>query len=161
MPPFKSVSAIVAINFVLSISSARITGYLFLWRCRTIPGWSPYLVQDHNRFMSALLRIADSSRTSRYVPKVPILLQKSKIERLRKSRESRFLETLAAAILSGANTKVGGRLVGNDVVPQVAAREAHQRSLKFSCFTRKILLQQYPPIPVTHELTSVFVKSYQ
>ena len=40
---------------------------------------------------------------------MPILLQKSKIERLRKSRESRFLETLAAAILSGANTKVGGR----------------------------------------------------
>jgi hypothetical protein len=36
-------------------------------------------------------------------------------------------------------------LVGNDVVPQVAAREAHQRSLKFSCFTRKILLQQYLP----------------
>jgi hypothetical protein len=37
-------------------------------------------------------------------------------------------------------------LVGNDVVPQVAAREAHQRSLKFSCFTRKILLQQYRSI---------------
>jgi hypothetical protein len=29
------------------------------------------------------------------------------------------------------------------VVPQVAAREAHQRSLELSCFTRKILLQQY------------------
>jgi DDE family transposase len=40
---------------------------------------------------------------------VPILLQKSKIERHRKSRESRFLENLAAAMLSGANTKVGGR----------------------------------------------------
>jgi hypothetical protein len=30
------------------------------------------------------------------------------------------------------------------VVPQVlAAREAHQRSLKLLCFTQKILLQQY------------------
>jgi hypothetical protein len=32
------------------------------------------------------------------------------------------------------------------VAPQVVAREAHQRSLKLSCFTRKILLQQYLPI---------------
>jgi hypothetical protein len=29
------------------------------------------------------------------------------------------------------------------VVPHVAAREAHQRSLEFSYFTRKRLLQQY------------------
>ncbi len=39
----------------------------------------------------------------------PILLQKSKIERPGDSRESRFLDAPAAARLSGANTKVGGR----------------------------------------------------
>jgi hypothetical protein len=38
-----------------------------------------------------------------------ILLQKSKIERPGKSRESRFLDAPTAARLSGANTKVGGR----------------------------------------------------
>ena len=38
-----------------------------------------------------------------------ILLQKSKIEEARKSREDRFLDAPAAARLSGANTKVGGR----------------------------------------------------
>jgi hypothetical protein len=39
----------------------------------------------------------------------PILLQKSKIERPRKSRESGFLDAAAAARFSGANTKAGGR----------------------------------------------------
>src|SRR5580692_7164928 len=37
-----------------------------------------------------------------------ILLQKSKIERRRKSRQGGFLDAPAAARLSGANTKVGG-----------------------------------------------------
>ena len=36
------------------------------------------------------------------------LLQKSKIEEARKSRENRFLDAPAAARLSGANTQVGG-----------------------------------------------------
>jgi hypothetical protein len=35
--------------------------------------------------------------------------------------------------------------VGNDVVPHVAARETHQRSLEFSFFIRKRLLQHYLP----------------
>jgi len=39
----------------------------------------------------------------------PILLQKSKIEEARKSRENPFLYAAAAARLSGVNTKVGGR----------------------------------------------------
>jgi hypothetical protein len=39
------------------------------------------------------------------------------------------------------STRVGGHLAQNDVVRHLSAREAHQRSLKFSCFTRKILLQ--------------------
>jgi len=38
-----------------------------------------------------------------------ILLQKSKIKRLRKSRESRFLDVSATAKLSRADTKAGGR----------------------------------------------------
>ena len=37
-----------------------------------------------------------------------MLSKKSKIERHRKSRESRFLDTAAAARYSGANTKAGG-----------------------------------------------------
>src|SRR5882757_5452192 len=59
--------------------------------------------------MSALIRITDPSRTSRKVRKVPILLQKSKIVGPGESRKSRFLDAPAAARLSGANTKVGGR----------------------------------------------------
>jgi hypothetical protein len=38
-----------------------------------------------------------------------MLSKKSKIERHRKSRESRLLDTAAAARYSGANTKAGGR----------------------------------------------------
>jgi hypothetical protein len=59
--------------------------------------------------MSALLRMADSKQTSRHVRFVPILLQKSKIERPRKSRESRFLDAATAAKPSMADTKTGGR----------------------------------------------------
>jgi hypothetical protein len=70
-------------------------------------------------------------------------LKKSKFERLGKSRESRVLDLSTAARLCIADTK--GRGVGNDMVPHVAAREAHQRSLKFSCFTRKRLFQHYLP----------------
>src|SRR6266852_7187076 len=58
---------------------------------------------------SALAPKADSRRTSPEVRFVPILLQKSKIERPGESRESRFLDAPAVARLSGANTKVGGR----------------------------------------------------
>jgi hypothetical protein len=39
---------------------------------------------------------------------VPILLQKSKIERCRKSRESGFLDASAAAIPRSASAKVRG-----------------------------------------------------
>jgi len=42
-----------------------------------------------------------------------------------------------------ADTKVVVVFAGNDMVPHVATREAHQRSLKFSCFTRKGLFQHY------------------
>src|ERR1700730_17590910 len=99
---------------------------------------------------------ADIAKHGRQVRKVPILLQKSKIERLRKSRESRFLETLAAAILSGPIRRSVVVLVGSDVVPHVSAREAHQRSLKFSCFARKRLLQQYQGQSGKHMLALSF-----
>jgi hypothetical protein len=73
-----------------------------------------------------------------------ILLQKSKIEEARKSRENRFLDAPAVARLSGVNTKVGGRFgMKRCGPPHVATRETHQRSLKFWYFTRKRLLQQY------------------
>src|ERR1700680_3900982 len=51
----------------------------------------------------------DSSQTSCHVRKVPILLQKSKIERPQKSRESRFLGTSSAAKRRSSNTMAGGR----------------------------------------------------
>jgi hypothetical protein len=59
--------------------------------------------------LSALRLKADMTLRTRYVRFVPILLQKSKIERPGESRESRFLGAPAVARLSGANTKVGGR----------------------------------------------------
>jgi hypothetical protein len=36
--------------------------------------------------------------------------------------------------------------VRNNEVPHIATYETHQRSLKFSFFTRKRLLQQYLPV---------------
>jgi hypothetical protein len=56
-----------------------------------------------------------------------ILLKKSKIERLRKSREGQFLSVSAAASLCRAGTKVSARIVRIDVVPHVAARGTPQR----------------------------------
>jgi hypothetical protein len=52
----------------------------------------------------------------------PILLQKSKIERPQKSRESRFLDAPAAARLSEANTKVGGRFGMKRYGPLISRR---------------------------------------
>jgi hypothetical protein len=59
--------------------------------------------------MSALPVKADIQRGSRNVRFVPILLQKSKIERHQKSRESRFLDASTAATLCSADAKVRGR----------------------------------------------------
>jgi hypothetical protein len=64
---------------------------------------------------------------------MPILLQKSKIEGLQKSRQSRCLDVSIAARCDGAVTKVPG----NDVVPHVARRGKHHRLLKFSFITQK------------------------
>ena len=52
---------------------------------------------------------ADMRREVRQVRFVPILLQKSKIRRRQKSRESRFRDIAVAARLRGADTKVRGR----------------------------------------------------
>jgi len=59
--------------------------------------------------MSAFLPLATTERTSLEVRKVPIVLQKSKIGRHPKSRESRILGDSAAAMLCGADTKLRGR----------------------------------------------------
>jgi len=58
---------------------------------------------------SAVHPTTDIAKILRHVRFVPILLQKSKIEEARKSRENPFLDAAAAARLSGVNTKVGGR----------------------------------------------------
>jgi hypothetical protein len=62
-----------------------------------------------DRSMSAVTQRADVPYNERHVRYVPILLQKSKIERPRKSRESRFLNASIAATLCSEDTKVGGR----------------------------------------------------
>jgi hypothetical protein len=46
------------------------------------------------------------------------------------SRKS-ILEAAIAAKLSTADTRTGGILLRNDVLPHVAPRETHQRSFKF------------------------------
>src|SRR5260370_32916228 len=60
---------------------------------------------------------ADSSRTSHHVRLVPILLQKSKIERCRKSRESGFLDTSTAGIPRSADAKVRGHFCAKQLGP--------------------------------------------
>src|SRR5947207_1151831 len=70
-----------------------------------------------------------------------MLLQKSKIERRQKSRESQCVDVSIAAGCDGAITKVPGRFLRNDMVLHVAKRGKHQRLLKFSFITAKRLLQ--------------------
>jgi hypothetical protein len=54
---------------------------------------------------------ADIARQIGHVRKVPILLQKSKIEQPKKSRESRSRGFFAAASLVGATTEVRDRFL--------------------------------------------------
>jgi hypothetical protein len=61
-----------------------------------------------------------------------ILLQKSKIERRRKTREGRFLDAAAAARLAEANTKVGGRFDVKRCGP--SSRRARSASAVFKTF---------------------------
>jgi hypothetical protein len=56
------------------------------------------------------IREADVVRPPSHVRKVPILLQKSKIERHQKSRESGVLDNSIAATLCNAAAKVRGRV---------------------------------------------------
>jgi hypothetical protein len=69
---------------------------------------------------------------SRPVRKVPILLQKSKIERRQKSRESRFLGISIAARLLGADTKVRGRLCVKRYGPSLRKARDASAALKIS-----------------------------
>jgi hypothetical protein len=66
---------------------------------------------------SALPPGADIAASACDVRKVPILLQNSKIEPLRKSRESGVLDALTAAKLCSAATKVRGRFCANRCGP--------------------------------------------
>jgi hypothetical protein len=59
--------------------------------------------------MPAFHSEADVARQISYVRKVPILLQKAKIEPRQKSRERRFLSVSIAEGLFGIDTKVRGR----------------------------------------------------
>jgi hypothetical protein len=58
---------------------------------------------------SVLPQRADIVSRAAYVRFVPIVLQKSKIGRRQKSRESQILGDSAAVILCGADTKLRGR----------------------------------------------------
>jgi hypothetical protein len=56
----------------------------------------------------------------------PILLKKSKIERLRKSREGQFLTVSAAASLCKAGTKVSDRFLYESMWSLTLPRGTHQ-----------------------------------
>jgi hypothetical protein len=97
--------------------------------------WSPLNRQTASNVAAFLgLFLADivAKVENRMTPKIP--------------RKPIFRDSCRGNALE-ANTKVGGRLgMKRCGAPQVAAREAHQRSLKLSCFTRKRLLQQSAPL---------------
>jgi hypothetical protein len=86
------------------------------------------------RWMSAVGRITDSNETSRHVRKVPILLQKSKIERRRKSRESLIFDVSAAAKLRSADAKVRSRFCVKRCCP--TRRHARNASAVLKNFVR-------------------------
>jgi hypothetical protein len=56
------------------------------------------------------------------------LLQKSKIERCRKSRESGFLDAATAAIPRSADAKVRGHFCANNEVPHIASRRRDRQA---------------------------------
>jgi hypothetical protein len=87
----------------------------------------------------------DIDRRVGHVRSVPILLQKSKIERCRKSRERGFLDVPTAAIPCSADAKVRGHFCAKHEVPHIASYETNQRSQEISIATPKRLLQQYLP----------------
>jgi hypothetical protein len=59
-----------------------------------------------------------------------ILLKKSKIERLRKFRESRCLDISAAAMLARADTQVRGRFCGHRFGPSYRSEQTASAALK-------------------------------
>src|SRR5580692_6509389 len=75
-----------------------------------------------------------------------IVLQKSKIERLRKSREGRFLDVSTAAKVCRADTKVRGRFCVRRCGP--SRRRVRNASAAIRNFVRhpKGLFQHYRPI---------------
>ena len=83
--------------------------------CLFPSGWAMALLSV------SLLRITEPTRTSSYVRKVPILLQKSKIECPPKCREGRFLAISSAARVLQDDTTVCGRFCTKRCGPHVAA----------------------------------------
>ncbi len=86
-------------------------------------------------FSASPLR-TDIPQCSRHVRFVPILLQKSKIERRQKSREGRILDVSLQRSVASIRWSVVV-FVRNNVVPRVATYETHQRSQKISLVTQK------------------------
>jgi hypothetical protein len=78
-----------------------------------------------------------------------ILLQKSKIQRCRKSREKWIFRKLyrCNAAVAPMRRSVVNFARNNEVVPHIASYETHQRSWKIAFVTQKRLLQQYRPNP--------------
>jgi len=79
-------------------------------------------------------------------PFVPILLQKSKIERRRKSRESRCLDVSTAAMLARPDTKVRRRFCVKRCGPSRRRVRTASAVLKILFISQKRLFQQYLPI---------------
>jgi hypothetical protein len=81
-----------------------------------------------NELQTTALGCISAVERPRYVAFWQILLQKSKIERRQKSRESRFLDSSIAATLCIADARVRGRFVGKNEEPHIALYERHQQS---------------------------------
>jgi hypothetical protein len=89
---------------------------------------------------------ADVVSLPQHVGLVAILLKKSKVERVRKSREDRFLVLPTAVILRGTATKVCDRFCGNRYGPSRRRAWDVSARLKISLGSRKGIFQQYLPL---------------
>jgi K+-sensing histidine kinase KdpD len=78
----------------------------------------PLVQGDRVQLLQVMVNlIINAIEAGRHVSNVPILLQKSKIERCRKSRESGFLDTSTAAIPRSADAKVRGHFCAKQLGP--------------------------------------------
>jgi signal transduction histidine kinase len=86
----------------------------------------PLVQGDRVQLLQVMVNlIINAIEAGRHVSNVPILLQKSKIERCRKSRESGFLDALPLQYPVAPMRRSVVIFVQNDEVPHIASYETH------------------------------------